>query len=179
MKSHLLFNPLLSLSLLFIACKKEEEAAVTSSETPKEIIVPRVQPIPDQTYVQPMAQNTAVPQNQMGAPVAINQPQAVTKPGMNPPHGQAGHRCDIPVGASLSSPVKALPKAGATITQQTIPTPTTTSISQPAGAPALLKGDTQVTAPGMNPPHGQPGHVCGTPVGSPLPKTTETETKAQ
>ena len=27
-----------------------------------------------------------------------------------------------------------------------------------------------VTAPGMNPPHGQEGHVCSVAVGAPLPK---------
>ncbi len=29
---------------------------------------------------------------------------APTAPGMNPPHGQPGHRCDIAVGAPLNSP---------------------------------------------------------------------------
>ncbi len=31
-------------------------------------------------------------------------PESVIAPGMNPPHGQPGHRCDIPVGAPLDSP---------------------------------------------------------------------------
>ena len=31
------------------------------------------------------------------------QPQTQTAPGMNPPHGQPGHRCEIPVGAPLNS----------------------------------------------------------------------------
>jgi hypothetical protein len=175
MKSNLVFSSLLSLSFLFISCKKEEEATITSSEAPKEIIVPRVQAIPDQNYTQqPMAQN--VPQNEMGTTaITPTQQQIVTKPGMNPPHGQAGHRCDIPVGASLSSPVKAQPKAGATITQQTIPPPTQTTITQTTGAPAILKGDAPITAPGMNPPHGQAGHLCSVAVGAPLPKTTESQ----
>ena len=34
--------------------------------------------------------------------VSVNQPQQ-TAPGMNPPHGQPNHRCDIPVGAPLNS----------------------------------------------------------------------------
>jgi len=33
-----------------------------------------------------------------------NTTKVVTKPGMNPPHGQEGHRCDISVGAPLNSP---------------------------------------------------------------------------
>ncbi|MES2410959.1 MAG: hypothetical protein V4535_05895, partial [Bacteroidota bacterium] len=59
----------------------------------------------------------------------------------------------------------------ATYTTTTTPTPTSTSTTQPSSAPAILSTDAPAaTAPGMNPPHGQPGHVCGTPVGSPLPK---------
>lgn len=39
------------------------------------------------------------------APVNAAQPAtAVSDP--NPEHGQPGHRCDIPVGASLSTPVR-------------------------------------------------------------------------
>jgi hypothetical protein len=40
--------------------------------------------------------------NQQGTPVTTT----VAK-GMNPQHGQAGHRCDIAVGAPLNSPVAA------------------------------------------------------------------------
>lgn len=73
-----------------------------------------------------------------------------TAPGMNPPHGQPGHRCDIEVGAPLNSkPVQ--PAAQATTV--------TTTPQQTA---------TQPTAPGMNPPHGQPGHRCDIAVGAPL-----------
>jgi hypothetical protein len=43
-----------------------------------------------------------------GAPALLKPPVAsapvATAPGMNPPHGQPGHRCDISVGAPLSSP---------------------------------------------------------------------------
>jgi hypothetical protein len=34
---------------------------------------------------------------------------ATTPAGMNPPHGQPGHRCEIPVGAPLDSPPAATP----------------------------------------------------------------------
>lgn len=48
------------------------------------------------------------PANAPTTPAILNQGQAVaTAPGMNPPHGQAGHRCDIAVGAPLNSPAKA------------------------------------------------------------------------
>lgn len=43
--------------------------------------------------------------------------------------------------------------------QPTVPGTTPAPVSQPT-----------VTAAGMNPPHGEPGHDCGIPVGSPLKK---------
>jgi len=102
-----------------------------------------------------------------------------TAAGMNPAHGQPGHRCDIPVGAPLNSP----PGQGAQ--QQAAP-----SSAQPsqggflggnaqAQAPAQQQAapqqqmPKQETAPGMkgkpNPAHGQPGHRCDVSVGQPLP----------
>ncbi len=66
----------------------------------------------------------------------------------NPPHGKAGHRCDIPVGAPLNSkPANQ---------QQQI---------QVNGNPVQQQArKTENT----NPPHGEPGHECGIPVGAPL-----------
>ncbi|PZW39222.1 hypothetical protein LX95_02364 [Mesonia algae] len=68
----------------------------------------------------------------------------------NPPHGEAGHRCDIPVGAPLNSkPANQ---------QQQI---------QVNGNPVQQQArKTENT----NPPHGEPGHDCGIPVGAPLKK---------
>ncbi|MCF6128062.1 hypothetical protein L1S35_00120 [Flavobacterium sp. AS60] len=178
MKSKLTFCSLLALSITFISCKKEEAKteteAVTTNTTQQPIIVPNVQPIPAQTtYAQPSQQVSMPVQN---TPQTVTQAPVVTKPGMNPPHGQPGHRCDIAVGAPLNSPVA---KAATTVatpgkpsyTTTTTSTPNPTSTTTTVGTPELLKTDTPAaTAPGMNPPHGQPGHVCGTPVGSPLPK---------
>ncbi len=76
---------------------------------------------------------------------------STTAPGMNPPHGQPNHRCDIAVGAPLDSPAgtgKTTPVAS----QQNVPGQTT--------IPPM--------APGMNPPHGQPNHRCDIAVGAPL-----------
>ena len=75
--------------------------------------------------------------------------------GLNPAHGQPGHRCDIPVGAPLNSP----PATQPVVTNQKTAQPVT--ITQ---APA----SNVKTAPGMNPPHGQPGHRCDIAVGAPL-----------
>lgn len=73
--------------------------------------------------------------------------------GMNPPHGQPGHRCDIAVGIPLDSP----PGTGKS----------TPSVSSQLNATAQTT-TTPSTAPGMNPPHGQPNHRCDIAVGVPL-----------
>lgn len=176
MKSNLVFSSLLCVSFLFVSCKKEEEAATTSDDQPKEIIMPRVQSIPAQTATQQPVQNATQLQSQQpvtnGQPVSLNQAPVTTKAGMNPPHGQPGHRCDIAVGAPLNSPPGKAnqPKPGTAITQQVTPNATTTQTSTATSTPAILDPNAPATAPGMNPPHGQPGHQCGTPVGAALPK---------
>lgn len=93
-------------------------------------------------------------------PITSTNTVAIGK-GMNPSHGQPGHRCDIPVGAPLNSKPKT-------------PTTQTTSVANNnpiSGTPAVLSPNTTNTVAGTNPPHGQPGHVCG-----PAPATTTTET---
>lgn len=80
------------------------------------------------------------------APVTSSQPQPASTAGLNPAHGQPGHRCDIAVGAPLDS------KPAATSQPTVINTSNT---------------DNKV-APGMNPAHGQPGHRCDIAVGAPL-----------
>lgn len=77
---------------------------------------------------------------------------------VNPPHGQPGHVCGTPVGAPLGQAPAS--KGGATVSMPT-PTPAPATTAPSATQPAKV-------APGTNPPHGQPGHVCGTPVGAPL-----------
>jgi hypothetical protein len=66
-----------------------------------------------------------------------NATTTVTKPGMNPPHGQTGHRCDIAVGAPLNSPP----------TKATSPPAATNSEPNSSPVPAILNPDTTATAP--------------------------------
>jgi hypothetical protein len=96
---------------------------------------------------------------------AVTKNQVVTAAGMNPEHGKPGHRCDIAVGAPLNSkPTVATPA----------PTPTpavSSSIPQATPvqqAPVAPDNNNAVTAPGMNPEHGKPGHRCDIAVGAPL-----------
>jgi len=111
--------------------------------------------------------------------------------GLNPAHGMPGHRCDISVGEPLSSAPKNAPQSittspstdnsgiqGATTIQ--VPPPSSTpAASQPIPSAEKSLGtpmvggpstNTTTTAPGMNPPHGQPGHDCAVAVGAPLKK---------
>ncbi len=85
-------------SILFVSCKKElqpqESSEVSVTDT---TVSPENNQIEKQFEVQNLNQEPqAVPsQNSAQTPVAK------TPPGMNPPHGQEGHRCEIAVGAPL------------------------------------------------------------------------------
>ncbi|MBL7702639.1 MAG: hypothetical protein JNM14_10325 [Ferruginibacter sp.] len=107
-----------------------------------------------QTVTMTPQNGTVIPNPQMITQTATA--QAATAPGMNPPHGQPGHRCDISVGAPLNS--KPAPPATAQ--------PTTVN-AQPQVTMKEVPTTTK-TAPGMNPPHGEPGHRCDIAVGAPL-----------
>lgn len=123
-----------------------------------------VQPSP------PASQNITVPGNVNVTPatpqkIEIKPVAGAANPGMNPPHGQPGHRCDIAVGAPLNSAPK-------TVTTQVQPAITANATSSPTSTNPITitpASTTPVkTAPGMNPPHGQPGHRCDIAVGAPL-----------
>lgn len=86
-----------------------------------------------------------------------------TSTALNPKHGLPGHRCDIAVGAPLSS-------APATKAQTPASIQTTTPTNQ-IQTPVLNTTQTATaskTATGLNPKHGLPGHRCDIAVGAPL-----------
>ena len=120
---------------------------------------------------------------------------AAVAEGLNPEHGMPGHRCEIAVGAPLSSAPApgSTPDAGSnsmTITpgqiqgSSTISMPATAEpaaqqpksiMSAPASATSPAAGTpaaapTGSVAAGTNPAHGEPGHDCSIPVGAPLKK---------
>ena len=88
---------------------------------------------------------------------------AVTPKGVNPPHGQKNHRCDIAVGAPLNS--KPVAPASNAVTPET-KTPSIPDVL--AASPNSV--EKVVTPEGINPPHGQDKHRCDIAVGDPLPK---------
>lgn len=101
--------------------------------------------------------NTAAPE----APATSN------TEALNPEHGQPGHRCDIPVGTPLSTPVGG--NQAANMPTQATPAP---QGNQPFlvndDAKQRLGGAPAATSGNLNPAHGQPGHRCDIPVGQPL-----------
>lgn len=155
-------------ALVFSACQgnKQEtidrsllpdssKAPAASNTAPVNTANPQVLPFTPNTN---MATASGTPVVPVPAPVTASQPVAepvFTAPGMNPPHGQPGHRCDIAVGAPLNSQPAKAAAATTSAPQQTV------TMSQPVPAKT-------VTAPGMNPPHGEPNHRCDIAVGAPL-----------
>ncbi len=152
--------------------KKKEEASETVG-TEQNAIQPEVPTADSIQQTTPITQEALVTQPSINVP-PTNSPSNVsaTAIGMNPAHGQPGHRCDISVGAPLNSP----PGKPTTITTPSTgtqapaitPAVTTPAINQvPSPAAQVPAGPTPA---GMNPPHGQPGHDCAIAVGAPLKK---------
>ncbi len=80
-------------------------------------------------------------------------------PALNPAHGLAGHRCDLPVGAPLNNAASASPVSASPAPAQAPQNINITPAQPAAAAPAGLK---------VNPAHGVPGHRCDLQVGAPI-----------
>jgi hypothetical protein len=160
-----LFLSLLISALFLTSCKKDEETKITE-ETQQ-----TAQPMTGEQWLkqrigQPQVQPAQTQQTQQSQ--QIQQTNATeTPPGMNPPHGQPGHKCEIPVGAPLNSqPTTNQPQ----VTPQTAPQVVN---QKPAEQPQMKintnTGSATISGAKMNPPHGQDGHRCDVAVGAPLP----------
>lgn len=134
----------LSLMVALSACSSQQEDAADTT-TPA-------------ATTAPAAPTTTITSAPMDAQAPSASTGTVSDP--NPPHGEPGHRCEIPVGASLSG----TPPSSGPVDQM----PTTQAITMPQMSAQPAAGASS-TPPGMNPPHGEPGHDCAVPVGSPLP----------
>ena len=102
------------------------------------------------------AQETA-PVNSEPTQAETAAPAAQGEVALNPPHGQPGHDCAIPVGAPLDG-------SGGQNTQAAQPT---FNPPAPQQQPIMQVGSEGSAR--LNPPHGQPGHDCDVAVGAPLP----------
>ena len=153
MKTKIFLSSLLAVSFFMVSCKKELQPQ--ESAAPAEPLT-----VDASNTAQAPAQPVNMQAQQPAAQQQVQPQVTTTAPGMNPPHGQPNHRCDIAVGAPLNSPPGKNPGTQA----QASPAPVQVQPQmQPQATPV-------VTAPGMNPPHGQPGHKCDVAVGAPLPK---------
>ena len=170
---------IVSCGTIFFACNSssEKNESVTADEQ-----VP-VQTVVDSTSIQAPADaapGATVPMTMTPPTSPQTTPQGnSTATGMNPAHGEPGHRCDIAVGAPLNSPpgnTQAPANAPTIMTAPDAanppPSPGPAVNNMPPSAPVNVNpaGSQAATAAGMNPPHGQPGHDCSIPVGSPLKK---------
>lgn len=146
-------------SLLFVACSSEGDKNPPATDS-----IPAInEQASDQVTV-------SLPDS------AVNNTASATSEAviLNPPHGEPGHRCEVEVGKPLPAAGATANMPGAATLSATNPAPTITPVpnqpvtisTNPSPAPAAKT----TTAPGMNPPHGEPGHDCAIPVGSPLKK---------
>lgn len=157
-------------SATFVACNGNDTASTDPSIVPAGTATPQstalgadsLKPTPGLN----MPADVSLPAN----PVTVNTTQAQAQPvaagtvatgkGLNPAHGQPGHRCDIAVGMPLNSPAGKTTTPAPTVQTTTAPAITTAPAPINMGAPA---GNAK-----LNPAHGQPGHDCAVQVGAPL-----------
>jgi hypothetical protein len=116
-------------------------------------------PAASQTDTANTATSATIPGAATAAPAASSKVPATATGAMNPEHGKPGHRCDIPVGAPLSTPLQDGPQQAQPQIQPPLP-------SQPL--PAQQSSNANQGIVRINPAHGQPGHDCAVPVGQPL-----------
>jgi len=104
---------------------------------------------------------------------------ADAKVALNPPHGQPGHVCEIPVGQPLPINSKVSnrgqrlnPPHGQPGHVCEIPIGQPLPNESPNGTVPInvnLQTPLMKNHQRLNPPHGQPGHICEIPVGQPFP----------
>lgn len=148
---------LLATSLVAVSCKKDERPTYLKDE--------------NGTQQPSVAMNTNTKPSlidQAGIKTS-NGSTMVTAPGMNPPHGQPGHKCEIPVGQPLNSaPSAQNPASQAIQVNGNAPIQIDPNSVNPTKITPSQNSQPVKTAPGMNPPHGEPGHRCDIAVGQPL-----------
>ena len=151
MDTKAVFSLFLVVSLMLISCKKELVPQESSSSVmPEAPVTETTSPNSINTISSSMQQNStganpAVPARTISATIAE---------GMNPPHGQPNHRCDISVGAPLNAPPgKITPTKSVPASVTEVPKATYTT----SEAPAVLNDAPTTTTQGMNPLQVQEG----------------------
>lgn len=149
-------------SMILISCadKKEASSISESQESQEQMEKPGLQ---NQNSNKSQDNTIRLNSAQNSGTASGNSMQSVTPAGINPPHGQPGHDCSIPVGQPLDGSKLNTNKSG------NAQNPTFQSGPRIQSTPQPSSGSNGTLA-GMNPPHGQPGHDCSIPVGAPLKK---------
>ena len=127
-----LLTMMLAVPLLFSCNDSEKNTTNVQEDTPQEITLEQKKQAFDRAT--PNANNAS-------GDIALN-----------PPHGQPGHSCEIPVGQPLSQA-----QGGSVKSPQM-------NVQSTNKALDVAPGNTGK----LNPPHGQPGHKCEIKVGDPL-----------
>ncbi len=144
-------------ALFFTACSQKEET--TTGGVVQETTPPTESSLflSDSTSVSSTGSQTQSSGAVGGVP-SVSAPAGA----LNPAHGEPGHRCDIAVGAPLSSPAGTgmTPNPQTTLPVQQVPATQSVTINPQQAA------NTESSAP--NPAHGEPGHRCDIAVGAPL-----------
>jgi len=165
MKHINLIATLLITSLIIAACGSE--SAEQQTETKPATLPASTTTLPQSNTPATMPNNPTDSKKPV-APIIGNNQQPVnttaTSAGLNPAHGQPGHRCDIAVGAPLNSAPKTTPQQPV-ITTNAQPTAVSTPVISQVN-PVQTAATTNAT--GLNPEHGKPGHRCDISVGAPL-----------
>lgn len=181
---YILFLNTILFAALCMACNNSSTANDRSAVSiPANLKAPAAV-VPDTTVPKQPVQVQTSPAVTQPSTATIQSIQPVTNiaPGLNPAHGQPGHRCDIAVGAPLNSN-PATPVVN-TSTQPVVTktTPVTVTSTQPSlvQKPTVVNtNDATVSKAGLNPEHGKPGHRCDIAVGAPFdskPNATPTIT---
>ncbi len=129
--------------LLYIFCIVALSACNSNKQEPAQTYAPTPKGLEG---IKSSAGNTAPTSNQTNT----------NSGALNPEHGQPGHRCEIAVGAPLSSaPSKTTSTQQVTTNQPASESPSSTPVTTEKGQK-------------LNPAHGMPGHNCAIAVGAPL-----------
>ena len=150
---NILFPSIIAAIFSFSACAgndEQEETTGTVTTTPAASPAPVAVDTTQNVFIDNAKPTNSSTSGVSQQPLPNAQPQASAS-GLNPEHGKPGHRCDISVGAPLSTPMGQTPT---NMTQRAPAMPQLPSMS-PSGAR-------------LNPAHGAPGHDCTIPVGQPL-----------
>lgn len=136
---------------------EKSETKVSAADTSKPAAAISVPGLSEPVKTAPAITSTSAP-----VVTSTSAPVTQTAPGMNPPHGQPGHKCELAVGAPLNSK-----PTTTSVTPPPIKTEMTSA--QPASTPVQVAAPvTNAAGKRLNPAHGQPGHDCSIAVGQPL-----------